>query len=89
MGYGRYCVTSPRMGFSTEDYKEWVSDHYHDSGFGNEKIIPKSFCLPYCDECEKYREFVDNICSNHRSHRTVITCNVCQNDFKTFNTREV
>ena len=34
-------------------------------------------------------EFVDDICSHHRSHRTIISCNYCQNDFKTFNTREV
>ena len=45
--------------------------------------------LSYCDECEKYIEFVDNKCSHHRSHRLLITCNYCQNDFKTFNDREV
>ena len=45
--------------------------------------------LPYCDECEKYIEFVDGLCSNHRSHRLLVTCNFCQNDFKTFNSRKV
>ena len=24
--------------------------------------------LPDCDECEKHRELVNNICSHHRSH---------------------
>ena len=38
---------------------------------------------------KEYTEVVDKICSNHRSHRFVITCNFCQNDFKTFNTKKV
>ena len=45
--------------------------------------------LPYCDECEKHREFVNNICSHHRLHRHLVTCNYCQNNFKTFNIRQV
>ena len=40
-----------------------------------EKSIPKWFYLPYCDECEKYIEFVDNKCSNYRSRRLVVTFN--------------
>ena len=46
-----------------------------------QKLIPEWFYLnlPYCDECEKYIEFVDNKCSNYRSHRLLITCNYCQN----------
>ena len=93
MGYGDHCISSSRYCFSTQDYNEWMNDHYHKNDDDNDydKIIPKWFYLnlPYCDECEKYTEFVDNICSNHRSHRTVIKCNFCQNNFKTFNTREV
>ena len=56
-----------------------------------EKLIPEWFYLnlPYCDQCEKYLEFVDNKCSNHRSHRLLVTCKYCQNDFKTINDREV
>ena len=56
-----------------------------------EKLTPDWFYLnlPYCDECEKYIEFVYNKCSNHRSQRLLITCNYCQKDFKTFNDREV
>ena len=45
--------------------------------------------LPYCDEWEKYTELVDNKCSNHRSHRLLVACNFCQNDFKTFNNKDV
>ena len=45
--------------------------------------------MPYCDECKKYIEFVDNRCSNHRSHRLLVTCNYCQKDFKTYSNREV
>ena len=56
-----------------------------------EKLIPDWFYLnlPYCDEFEKYLEFVDGVCSNHRSHRLLVTCNFCQNDFKTLNSRKV
>ena len=50
----------------------------------DEKIIPKRFYLPYCDECEKYIEVVDIECSNYRSHRPLATCNFCQKNFKTF-----
>ena len=45
--------------------------------------------LPYCNECEKYIDFVDGVCSNQRSHRLLVTCNYCQNDFKTFNDRKL
>ena len=55
------------------------------------KKIPKWFYLNLTlfEECEKYIEFVDDECSNYRSHRLLVTCNNCQNDFKTFNDREV
>ena len=32
---------------------------------------------------------MDNECSNYRSHRHLVACNCCQNNFKTFNDREV
>ena len=91
MGYGDHCISSPRYCFSTEDYNEWMNKHYNYNDDVDEKIIPKRFYLklPYCDECEKYIEFVDNKCSNHRSHRLLVTCNYCQNDFKTFYNRDV
>ena len=56
-----------------------------------EKLIPDWFYLnlPYCDECKKYIEFVDGVCSNHQSHKLLVTCNYCQNDFKTFSSRKV
>ena len=69
-----------------------MNNHYPNTdNSDDEKIIPKWFYLylPYCDECEKYIEFVDNKCSNYRSHRLLVTCNYCQKDFKTFNNREV
>ena len=55
------------------------------------KKIPKGFYLKllFCNECEKYTEFVNNKCSNHRPHRNLLTCNYCQNDFKTFDIRQV
>ena len=94
MGCGNYYVTSPRFCFQNENYNEWMNNHYHksddeDGDDDDDKIIPKWFYLPYCDECEKYREFVDNICSHYRSHRILVTCNYCLIDFKTFNEREV
>ena len=54
-------------------------------------MIPDWFYLnlPYCNECEKYTEFVDEKCSNCQSHRLLVTCNYCQKDFKTFDNREV
>ena len=77
--------------FSTEDYNEWVNKHYPNDNDDDEKIIPDWFHLnlPYCDECEKYIEVVDGVCSNYRSHRLLVTCNYCQKDFKTFNDRQV
>ena len=45
--------------------------------------------MPYSDECENYIEFVDNKCSNYQSHRILVTCNYCQNNFKTINSRQV
>ena len=45
--------------------------------------------MPYCDECEEYIKLEKNICSNHRSHILLVTCNYCQNDFKTFTDREI
>ena len=88
MGSGSHYMSSPGFCFSTEDYNEWMNKHYPSSD-DDEKKIPKWFYLPYCDECEKCIEFVDNKCSNYRSHRVLITCNFCQNVFKTFNNREV
>ena len=75
MGFRSHYVSSPGFCFSTEDYNEWVNKHYPNSD--DEKIIPKWFylILPYCDECEKYIEFVDNKGSKHRSHRHLVTCN--------------
>ena len=65
-----------------------MNEHYSNS---DEKIFPDWFYLnlPYCDECEKNIEFVDNKCSNHQSHKLLVTCNYCQKDFKTFNSRKV
>ena len=84
---------SPRYCFSSEEYKEATRDSYSSkyNDIIEEKLIPDWFYLnlSFCDECEKYIEFVDNKCSHHRSHRLSITCNYCQNDFKTFNDREV
>ena len=66
-----------------------MNEHYNNTVDDDEKIFPKWFCSPYCDECEKHTEFVKNICSHHRSHRRLVTCNYCQNDFKTVNNRQV
>ena len=75
LGLGTYYVTSPRTCFSTEDYIEWMNEHYQKNDDGDEKITPTWFYLPYCDECENYREFTNNICSHHRSYRLLVTCN--------------
>ena len=90
MGFGSHYVSSPAFCFLTEDYNEWMNKHYLSSDH-DEKKIPKWFYLnlPYYVECEKYIEFVDNKCSNHQSHRLLVTCNYCLNDFKTFNNRHV
>ena len=68
-----------------------MNKHYPNNDDDDEKIISKWFylSLPYCDEYEKYIEFVDNKCSNYRSHRLLITCKYCRKDFKTFNSRDV
>ena len=101
MGYWKDLMTaaeSPRFCLSTEDYREQceLRDYYKNmrnycTNIIEEKLIPDWFYLnlPYCDECKKYIEFVDGVRSNHRSHRLLHTCNFCQNDFKTFNDRDV
>ena len=91
MGFGSHHVSSPGFCFSTEDYNEWVNKHYPNNNNDDEKIIPDWFYLnlPYCDECKKYIEFVDGVCSNHQSHKLLVTCNYCQKDFKIFDDRQV
>ena len=90
MGFGSHYVTSTRCCFSFDEYNEWMNEHNHKSDDdSDDKIFSKWFYLTYCDESEKYREFVDDVCSHHRPHRTIITFNYCQNDFKAFNTKEV
>ena len=84
-------MSSPAFCFSTEDYNEWVIKHYPNNNDDDEKLIPDWFYSnsPYCDECEKYIEFVDGVCSNYQSHKLLVTCNYCQKDFKTFDNRKV
>ena len=89
MGFGSQYVSSPRYCFSTEDYNEWINEHYNNTDDDDDEKNTIWFYLPHCDEREKYIEFVDNKCSNHSSHRLLVTCNYCQNDFETFNDREV
>ena len=84
---------SPRYCFSSEEYKEATRDSYSSkyNDIIEEKLIPDWFYLNllYCDECEKYIEFVDSVCSNNRSHKLLVTCNYCQKDFETFDNRKV
>ena len=79
MGYGSQCVTSSRFCFSTEDCKEWVNNHYHDSDNDNQKIIPDSSHLPYCDVCKEYRAFRNNVCSIQSFHEVSLSCVDCKN----------
>ena len=84
---------SPRYCFSSEENKEAIRDSYSSkyNDIIEEKFIPDWFYLnlPFCDECEKNIEFVDGVCSNHQSHKLLVTCNYCQKDFKTYNNRQV
>ena len=93
MGYGDHCISSPLYCISSQDYNEWINKHYPRTDNNNnvEKLIPDWFYLnlPYCGECEKYIKFVDGVCSDYRSHRLLVTCNYCQNEFKTFKIRDV
>ena len=43
MGYGSHYVSSPRYCLSTEDYNEWMNEHYHNKDDDDEKITPNSF----------------------------------------------
>ena len=72
---------SPRFCYSKDDYNKKRNDH---SNIIEEKLNPGWFSSTYCDQCEKYIEFVNNICSNHRSHRFLVICNYCQKDLKLF-----
>ena len=54
-----------------------MNKHYpNNDDDDDEKIIPGWFYLNllYCDECEKYIEFVDGVCSNYQSHKLLVTC---------------
>ena len=98
MGLGSHYESSLRFCLSTQHYREQceLQDSYKNmrnycTNTIEEKLIPDWFYLnlPYCDECEKYIEFVDNKYSNYWSHRLLVTNNYCQNNFKTFNNRDV
>ena len=78
-GFGSYYVSSPGWCFSTEDNNEYINKHYHNFDDDDENIIPDWFYLPSCDGCEKYIAFTNIICSEHISHRPLVTCNYCQN----------
>ena len=98
MGLVSHYESSPRFCLSTEDYREQCELQNYYKNIGNshaniieEKLIPDWFYLnlPCCDECKKYIEFVDGVCSNYQSHRLLVTCNYRQKDFKTFDNRQV
>ena len=98
MVLGSHYESSPRLCLSTEDYREQceLQDSYknminYSTNTIEEKLIPDWFFLnlPYCDEFKKYIEFVDGVCSNHQLHKLLVTCNYCQNIFKTSSSRKV
>ena len=39
MGFGSHYVSSPGFCFSTEDYNDWMNDHYPNTDDDDEKII--------------------------------------------------
>ena len=47
MGFGSHYVSSPRFCFSTEDYNEWMNQHYpnNKNDDDDEKLIPDWFDL--------------------------------------------
>ena len=71
----------------TQNYNEYTNSYYYK--IEDEKLNPDWFYLLSCDECEKHTECTKNICSQHLSHRISVTCNLCQNSFRTFNAKEV
>ena len=64
-----------------------MNKHYYNSDNDDEKLFLKWFNLSFCDV--KNKEITISISSHHRLHRILVTCNYCQNDFKTFNDRDV
>ena len=75
MDFGSHCVTSRRWRFSTEESKEYLDNYYHDIDV--EKIIPGWFYLVYSDECEKHREFTNNVCSYHFIQKVPLLSKEC------------
>ena len=87
MGYWKEFLMqgrSPRYCFSSEDYKEAqrndesCSRKYKDSDneiVEEEKLIPDWFYLnlSYCRVCERYTDFINNVCSSHK------VCVICKN----------
>ena len=90
MGYWKDLMMekqSPRYCFSSEEYKEaqrererdFYSRKYkdNDNDIIEEKLIPDWFYsnLSYCGVCERYTDFINNVCSSHK------VCIICENDY--------
>ena len=88
MGYWKDIMMkgqSPRYCFSSEEYKEAQRERERDSYSRKykdndnddieEKLIPDWFFsnLSYCGVCERYTDFINNVCSSHK------VCVICEN----------
>ena len=88
MAFGSHYLTSHGQCCSTQEYNDNTNNYYlniFDDDY--EKYFLFGFFLPYCDECNKYMEFTNNVCSQHLSHRFLVTFIFYQNDFETFITK--
>ena len=56
---------SPRWCYSTEEYNGRLNNQLTTI---DEKIFPDWFYSPYCDICEEYREFTNNVCPHQCTH---------------------
>ena len=85
MGYWKDLMMEgklPRYCFSSEEYKEAQRDSYsriykdNDNDIIEEKLIPDWFYsnLSYCGVCERYTDFINNVCSSHK------VCVICENE---------
>ena len=81
MGFGSLYLSSPGWCFSIEDYNKYINENYHNIDNDDEKYFLIGFNYLIVMNAKKTK------CFQLLSHRILVTCTYCQNDFRTFTVR--
>ena len=80
-----YIIESSRICFSTEDYRDATRGFYSTKKIIEEKLIlPDWFYLLYCVDFKEYREFSNNVCPNHSTHKVSLSYEYCGNVYNDY-----